>query len=73
MKTIAISPVTSVESHCHADYVTGNHNWIWHCMIDPGGNINCDGYKKIKPALTPLNGAIILSVALLKLLKPTCV
>lgn len=45
VKTIAISPVTSVESHCHADYVIGNHNWIQRCMIDPGGNINCVGYK----------------------------
>lgn len=65
VKSINVFPILSVGSHCHADYIIGNHSWIQRCLIDPGANVNCVGYDWII-ALKLLNGT--LSVVLLKLL-----
>lgn len=48
VKTINISPVTRVGSHCHADFVIGQH-----CMTGPSANINCVGYEWITRFDTP--------------------
>ena len=47
VKSINVSPIPSVGSHCHVDFLIGNNNWIQSCMIDPGANINCVGYDWI--------------------------
>lgn len=41
VKTINLSAIPSVGSHCYAAFVVGNFNWIQRCMVDPGANINC--------------------------------
>jgi len=53
VKTINLSAIPSVGTHCYADFVIGNHNWIQRCMVDPGANINCVGYDWISRFETP--------------------
>ena len=53
VKTINLSGISSVGTHCYAAFVLGNHNWIQHCMVDPGANINCVGYDWITHFETP--------------------
>ena len=53
VKTINLSAIPSVGSHCYADFVIGNHNWIQRCMVDLGANINCVGYDWITCFETP--------------------
>ena len=53
VKSINVSPIPSVGSHCHVDFLIGNNNWIQSCMIDPGANINCVGYDWITHFETP--------------------
>ncbi|KAJ7390745.1 hypothetical protein OS493_022828 [Desmophyllum pertusum] len=53
VKSINHSGIPSVGSHCYADFVIGNHNWIQPCMVDPGANINCVGYDWITRFETP--------------------
>ena len=53
VKSINVSPIPIVGSHCHADFIIGNHKWIQRCMIGPGANINCFGYDWITRFETP--------------------
>ena len=50
-KSINVSP--SEGSHCHADFIIGNHKKIQRCIIDPGANINSVSYYWITGFQTP--------------------